>query len=372
MDCLDYIHDSWDKFIGHPREGMISVPNEYISPNDLLFKDELFYWDSYFIIRGLLLEDKLDLARGMVEDFLFLIDKYGHVPTCNKESEIGKSQPPFLTSMVLAVYEKEKDKELLGRSIPAILAELEFWRSGERLVLGLSRYYGKGSHTSAELESGWDFTSRFGGNALNYLPVDLNALVYKYYSDLELIARKVGDHSLKRESKDAAESLKERIIDFMWDPDREFFFDYDFTRGARHDFLTVAGFYPYWVEIPGKREARNLPEIAGMLREKWGLANTQKEHRMQDRVCQWDWPNGWPNQQLVAVEALEKYGFRDLAKEISADWLELNCRVFRKTGYLWEKYDVVSGDIGKPGLYPTQPGFGWTNAVFLVLWEKFG
>ena len=39
-------------------------------------------------------------------------------------------------------------------------------------------------------------------------------------------------------------------------------------------------------------------------------------------------------------------------------------RVYRQTGKLLEKYDVVAIDRpGGGGEYPTQDGFGWTNGV---------
>jgi len=53
-------------------------------------------------------------------------------------------------------------------------------------------------------------------------------------------------------------------------------------------------------------------------------------------------------------------------------WLDMNKKVFNKTGKFWEKYDVVKYDVGKSGLYPTQSSFGWTNAIFLKLVNTFG
>ena len=368
MNCLDYIHSSWDRFTSSGKYGkdMIALPNRFVAPNDLLFKDELFYWDSYFIIRGLILDDRVNLAVGMLEDLLYLVKNYGHVPSCNKRFNLGVSQPPFLTSMGIELYRETGDKDLLTRVGESAEKELSFWLNRKRRVLGLSRYYGRGTHTSAELESSWDFTSRFNGAALNYLPVDLNALLYKYFVDLAFIGKETGEPSMKRFFKRKAESMKEKIIDLMWDPDIGFFFDYNFITGKRRRFFTVAGFYPMWVGMVNRRMANKIVSNIDVLMGNWGIVTTQKSRRMKTRVCQWDWPNGWPNQQLVIVEALRRYGFRELANSIASKWVDLNCRVFNKTGKLWEKYDVVSGDIGKPGLYPTQPGFGWTNAVFLV------
>ena len=67
----------------------------------------MYGWDSYFIIRGLLRDNRIDLARGMVEDFFFEIENYGGVLNANRTYYLTRSQPPFLSSMVLAVYEAQ-------------------------------------------------------------------------------------------------------------------------------------------------------------------------------------------------------------------------------------------------------------------------
>ncbi len=43
-------------------------------------------------------------------------------------------------------------------------------------------------------------------------------------------------------------------------------------------------------------------------------------------------------------------------------------RVYRSTGKLVEKYDVIAtNQAAGGGEYPTQDGFGWTNGVMLKL-----
>src|SRR5256885_4681906 len=81
----------------------------------------MYGWDSYFIVVGLLRDGRLDLARDMVNNFLFEIDHYGAVLNANRTYYLTRSQPPFLSSMVLAVYETHKaagkdDKQWLART----------------------------------------------------------------------------------------------------------------------------------------------------------------------------------------------------------------------------------------------------------------
>jgi neutral trehalase len=51
----------------------------------------------------------------------------------------------------------------------------------------------------------------------------------------------------------------------------------------------------------------------------------------------------------------------------------MNHKLFMETGKFWEKHDVVKCETGvyNPSRYPTQFGFGWTNAVFLRLINEF-
>ena len=71
--------------------------------------------------------------------------------------------------------------------------------------------------------------------------------------------------------------------------------------------------------------------------------------------------------QIRVIDGLLNYGYDRLAKRLIEKWLWCNIKVFKETGFLWEKYDVVRGRVGVPDRYPTQPGFGWTNATFIIL-----
>ena len=61
---------------------------------------ELYYWDSYFTMLGLLESGRRDLVEDMVSDFAYLIDTYGHVPNGTRTYYLSRSQPPFFFEMV--------------------------------------------------------------------------------------------------------------------------------------------------------------------------------------------------------------------------------------------------------------------------------
>jgi alpha,alpha-trehalase len=82
--------------------GLLYLDNKYVVPGGRF--NEMYGWDSYFIVRGLVEDKRVELARGMVENFFFEIEHYGAVLNANRTYYLTRSQPPFLTSMILAVY----------------------------------------------------------------------------------------------------------------------------------------------------------------------------------------------------------------------------------------------------------------------------
>ncbi len=83
--------------------GLLYLPNKYVVPGGRF--NEMYGWDSYFIVLGLVADHRAELAKGMVENFWFEIEHYGAVLNANRTYYLTRSQPPFLTSMMRAVYE---------------------------------------------------------------------------------------------------------------------------------------------------------------------------------------------------------------------------------------------------------------------------
>ena len=87
---------------------------------------------------------------------------------------------------------------------------------------------------------------------------------------------------------------------------------------------------------------------------------------------QWAYPNGWAPLQLIAIEAMENYGYHVAAERIARKWINANLVQFEKEGEFFEKYNVVHiNEEPMEGVYPSQVGFGWTNAVFYRLCQKY-
>jgi alpha,alpha-trehalase len=129
--------------------GLLFLENPYVVPGGRF--NEMYGWDSYFIIRGLLRESKVDLALGMVENFFFEIEHYGAILNANRTYYLTRSQPPFLSSMIIAVYEAQKacgheDLTWLAKAYHYADRDYEMWLRAPHLAgtTGLSRYYDLG------------------------------------------------------------------------------------------------------------------------------------------------------------------------------------------------------------------------------------
>src|SRR5690348_3282764 len=132
-----------------PTEGLLYLENPYVVPGGQF--NEMYGWDSYFIIRGLLREHRIDLAKGMVENFFFEINHYGGVLNANRSYYLTRSQPPFLSSMILAVYDSEAAEgkaslPWLEKAYGYALRDYEQWNEKAHLAgdTGLSRYFDHG------------------------------------------------------------------------------------------------------------------------------------------------------------------------------------------------------------------------------------
>jgi alpha,alpha-trehalase len=158
---------SLPRMIGHmgdvtpeelPGPGLLYLPNPYVVPGGRF--NEMYGWDSYFILLGVLRSGMRDLARGMMENFLFEIEHYGAVLNANRTYYLTRSQPPFLTSMIRSILEDQGSfpdnataLAWLGRAYDLAARYYRIWTQPERLAgsTGLARYYDLGKGPVHEL-----------------------------------------------------------------------------------------------------------------------------------------------------------------------------------------------------------------------------
>ena len=387
-----YIRDYWQhvqRF--HPKddESLLGLPKPYLVPSYSestgFDYNELYYWDSYFMVQGMLDAEHEELVTGILEDLMALFTRFKVIPNASRTYLMGRSQPPFLTTFIFDIYQAyDPGKEWLEKTIAVAKQEYQtVWlgqkKPNERLVhKGLSRYYDINYlHDLAEAESGWDMTPRFGRRALNYLPVDLNSLLYKYETDFARAARILDDKREAAQWDQAALARKTAMNDLMWDRIRGLYYDYNYVKEKRGNVSSLAAYFPMWAGMVDGRQAAAMVRALRRFENKGGLATTdalpvQQQLTFGAMPTQWAYPNGWAPLHFIVIKALERYGYHQDARRIANKWLKTNLKWFNEHHIFLEKYNVANPD--KPpakGVYPSQEGFGWTNAVFERLCQDY-
>ncbi|UHG94226.1 alpha,alpha-trehalase TreF [Spirosoma oryzicola] len=394
---------------GQQSGSLIPLPNSYVVPGGRF--SEIYYWDSYFTMLGLKASGKADLIQNMVNNFAYLIRTFGFIPNGNRTYFLGRSQPPFFSLMVNLLSEVQGRRMLL-RYLPELQKEYNFWMDGKtqltnpntayrrvvRLDEGifLNRYYDDNPtprpesykedvllgkkvkdpqmlyrHIRAGAESGWDFSSRWfsDGKRLrtihttDFIPVDLNSLLVNLELTLSECYRLKGDSRQAETYRKLALQRRRAIHRYCWDAKNQFFFDYDFMARKPSRIYSLAAVYPLFVKIASMEQAT---AVADKLRKSFlkpgGLTTT-----LASTGEQWDAPNGWAPLQWLSIQGLRYYRQNTLADQIKMNWVSENLRVYKASGKMVEKYDVVHTAAAKGGEYPNQDGFGWTNGVLAVL-----
>lgn len=388
----DYIQNYWPKLTRHntkDEDSLIGLPNPYLVPasekgHEFDF-NELYYWDSYFMVQGMLKDPQnKEFVLGILEDLFSLFERFKIIPNASRTYLMGRSQPPVLTSFILDVYHAyDMDKKWLVRSIEIAKKEYHTVWLGtakpnmRQVYRGLSRYYDI-NHLNdlAEAESGWDHTIRFNRKCLEYLPVDLNALLYKYEKDFAYVAGLLGKDDEAKDWEKAANHRARTMKDLMWSELKGLYYDYRYTKENRGNVESLAAYFPMWAGMVTDRQAARLVSSLKRFEKKGGLTTTDAQPLGKlvggPIPAQWAYPNGWAPLHFIVIKGLENYGYHKEAERIAIKWLKTNLDWFNKHKVFLEKYNVVNPD--KPpekGVYPTQIGFGWSNAIFEYLCQKY-
>lgn len=65
---------------------------------------EVYYWDTYWVIRGLLASGLIEAAADAVRNLLHCVRRFGFVPNGSRAYYLNRSQPPLLSAMVAEVW----------------------------------------------------------------------------------------------------------------------------------------------------------------------------------------------------------------------------------------------------------------------------
>lgn len=410
---VTHINELWTMLRRNPSKrlansSILSLPYPYIVPGGRF--REVYYWDSYFTMLGLKVSGQNITIENTIKNFAFLIDQYGHIPNGNRNYYISRSQPPFFSLMIDLIAEI-KGKQVYLQYLPELEKEYAYWmdRSAPtkhvvKMPDGslLNRYYDqlniprqesykedmmvfkeKGVNNPdlyrdirSAAESGWDFSSRWLSDGVQLktiqttkiVPVDLNCLLYHLELTLEKGYILKHDNAKEGLYKTLAQKRRVSIQKYFWSPQQSWYTDYNIKTKQQSPLISLAGMFPLFFKLADHQQAK-LAEatLTGKFLKPGGLITA-----LQNTSQQWDAPNGWAPLQWIAISGLENYGDHQEARDIATRWVTLNTRVYKNTGKLMEKYNVVDLQLkAGGGEYASQDGFGWTNGVLLDLIKKY-
>src|SRR5437763_1474295 len=340
----DHIRALWPILTRQPdsadaQSSLIPLPHPYVVPGGRF--REVYYWDSYFTMLGLVASGRTDLVRSMLDNFAYLVETIGHIPNGNRTYYLSRSQPPFFAAMV-GLYATATDTTQALRYLDALEGEHAFWMDGaERLAPAqvyrrvvrlpdgsvLNRYWDDLAeprpeayrpdyelaqtlaagereafyrNVRATAESGWDFSSRWLRDpkdlrtleTTELLPVDLNCLLYHAEQTIAALRRfraQPGDREVADRVAQAAEARRQALLNATYEPNAGFFFDVRWRTGVRvTDRPTIAAAAPLYFGLATPDQGRKVAARLGREFLKPGgfvptlIASGQ----------QWDAPNG--------------------------------------------------------------------------------
>ncbi|MEJ6011170.1 alpha,alpha-trehalase TreF [Novosphingobium aquae] len=399
-----YIRAMWSELARDPAFGgkhssALSVRHRHVVPGGRF--REMYYWDSFFTMLGLLRDGETELANGIVEAMTDLIEEHGHVPNGARSYFLGRSQPPLFHMMVALLDDRRP--EIAARRLAAMKREHAWWMAGAdglapgeqrrhvaRLADGalVNRYWDPRDTPRDEswredvatatasgrplrqvyrdlragAESGWDFSSRWlDGPDLGSIrttivaPIDLNAFLF----GLESTIAAMGDADDAKNFGRFAQDRRTVLHRYFWNAESGYFADFDLELNQPRKNSSAAALTPLLVGLATQSQAE---ATARYVRENY-LAPGGLRTTLVASGEQWDQPNGWAPLQWIAVTGLSRYGHEDLALEIARRWVDTVDQNYQQSGLIYEKYDVEAGAIGAGGEYAPQTGFGWTNGV---------
>ena len=303
---LDYVHGQWPVLTQSAQtvpafSTLLPLPFPYVVPGGRF--REVYYWDSYFTMLGLIEDGQHALAVGMLKDFADEIAQYGHAPNGNRSYYLSRSQPPFFSFMVALIAEHD-GMDVVRSYLPELQAEYDYWMRGAtttppgqafRNVVRLSdstllnRYWDArsaprdesykedletASHSNrpkglvwrdlrAATATGWDFSSRWLADGktqatvrtLEIAPVDLNALLVHLERMLARGYSLQGDMQRADDFSARAERRANAICRLMWNERLGAFTDYLWWANRQTNSLTAATLYPLFVHIASPHQA---------------------------------------------------------------------------------------------------------------------
>uniref|UniRef100_A0AC35TH43 Trehalase n=1 Tax=Rhabditophanes sp. KR3021 TaxID=114890 RepID=A0AC35TH43_9BILA len=291
-----------DVYANPQRYSLIALPHEFIVPGQRF--QESYYWDTYWIIKGLLRSNMTSTAKKMIQNFFHIVKTYGYVLNGNRYYYARRSQPPFLSFMVKDYFDATQDVDFLFEALPVLEKEMSWWEQNRMISVSVNHHdydvfrfradsnvprpesYFQDVNTTSKItdlqekhrvwrdissaaESGWDFSSRWLRNTSdessfdtsNIAPVDLNAILCGAYSIIGDLYEYIG-YSLKSDDyKSKKEKFRETFSSVFWGANNTGWYDYHVDDKRHNTEFYPSNAVPLFTKCYGPMEEEHLVEI---------------------------------------------------------------------------------------------------------------
>ncbi|PPQ63598.1 hypothetical protein CVT24_004458 [Panaeolus cyanescens] len=361
------VHSFWTQLIrgtnsstlcgnsGKCESSLIPLNHTFVVPGGR-FREQ-YYWDSFWIVEGLIESQLFSVANDTLQNFMDELDTIGFIPNGGRIYYLNRSQPPLFIQMLARYVQTSGDRAILRRALPLAEKELTWWQdnrsvqvrspftnqthtmfhyavnnSAPRPESYLTDYTTANSGATlndtqkadlyAELasgaETGWDYTMRWFSeanaadglrslNVRNTIAICLNSILY--HNHVLLAGLYPNSDPAVQRHRTAAANLKAGILDLLWDSQKVAFYDFILDTNARSNVFSAATFYPFWSGIiPDEVAANETTAFAAFssVNMVMNRYNGTFPSTFVDTGLQWDAPNTWPPHQYIILQALRQ------------------------------------------------------------------
>jgi alpha,alpha-trehalase len=356
-------------FLPHPYSS--AGGSEAVSPG-------MSAWDTHFINLALLEHGRHDLVLNHILNYLFEIERYGFMPYGNRTFSTTRSQTPVFPNSIWSYYQATGQRDILHRAYPLLKRELFQSQTGREredtsaipqpaAMPGLV-YSGKPNMSN-------DVTALFDGDIRQGTPLITHCALVKYARVLSWMAQELGERAEAMRWQMEAKERTQRIQDLCWNEEAGFFFEYDDEKQQQLPYWSLGAYWTLWAAIATEEQSHRLAEHLVRFEQPYGLTVTDKQYASphpQFEWVQWGYPTGWAPLHMITVDGLDAYGHHEEARRVAEKFISLLIKVFQETENLYEKYNVVDGNVQllKERSETVPALHGWTSAAAVILGRR--
>ncbi|PVU89002.1 hypothetical protein BB561_005608 [Smittium simulii] len=328
---------------------------------------EFYYWDTYFIIEGLLISGLYQTSKDIIYTLASLVKKYGFVPNGSRQYYLNRSQPPLLAHMAYSYYNKTSDKNFVFNILPYLKLENEYWvekhtvevkfiKNKKSYLCKMFRYTVNSTYPRPEsysvdyliatnntndikqqhkifseiatgAESGYDYSSRWISNnseiegfnlsksiTSEIIPSDLNSIMYRNQEIIsqfcQIAAESTKNSTFRQEYLNdeyiytkMKEQTLNNIMEHMYDKSSGMFNDYNINIGESSKIWSLGNLWPYWY-LSDKVDLKSMDIAWDVIFKIIKNNSGGLPVTLFDSGLQWDYPSVWPPLQYVIVKGL--------------------------------------------------------------------